>query len=68
MKIGEKLRKIRNEHNLFQSDIAKLLNIQATAVGKWEREENLPNIYYLLDLAKFYNMSYDEFFEDVSQK
>ena len=67
MKISEKIRKIRIEKNKYQKDVAKLLNVQQSAVAKWEREENIPNIYDLLDLAKFYNMSYDEFFEDVKR-
>ena len=67
MKISEKLRKVRIDNNKYQKDVAKLLNVQQSAVAKWEREENIPNIYDLLDLARFYNMSFDEFFEDVKR-
>jgi len=68
MRISEKLKKLRQERNLYQKDIAQVLNVQQSAVAKWEREENLPNVYILIKLAKFYNISFDELLEDVGEE
>lgn len=68
MKIGEKLRNLRIEHGLLQREVGQALQTTQTAVGKWEREENLPNVYILIKLAKFYNISFDELLEDVGEE
>ncbi len=68
MKIGEKLRNLRIEHGLLQREVGQALQTTQTAVGKWEREENLPNVYILIKLAKFYNISFDELLEDVDEE
>lgn len=68
MKISQKLRELRLERNLYQRDVAKAVNVQQSAVAKWEREENIPNVYILIKLAKFYKISFDELLEDVGDE
>lgn len=68
MKISQKLRELRLERNLYQRDVANAVNVQQSAVAKWEREENIPNVYILIKLAKFYKISFDELLEDVGDE
>lgn len=51
---------LRKSKGMTQADLAALLDVTYQAVSKWERGENLPDAYTLIDLAKIYNISVDE--------
>lgn len=52
--------KLRKDKGYTQTDLANLLGISFQAVSKWERGENLPDAYTLIELAKIYNITVDE--------
>lgn len=55
----QRLRDLREDKDLLQTDIAKLLGIQQTVYSRYERGfQNIP-IEHLLTLADFYNVSVD---------
>lgn len=55
----QRLKDLREDKDLTQSDIAKILNIQQTVYSRYERGvQNIP-LEYLLKLADFYNTSTD---------
>ena len=54
-----KIKELRQEKRLTQSDIAKILNVNQTAVGKYERAELEPSIKSLIILSKFFEVSID---------
>lgn len=55
----QRLKDLREDKDLTQSDIAKILNIQQTVYSRYERGvQNIP-LEYLLKLADFYNASTD---------
>lgn len=54
-----RIKELRLEKNLTQSQLAHYLKINQTAVGKYEREELEPNIKTLLQLSAFFNVSVD---------
>jgi transcriptional regulator with XRE-family HTH domain len=56
----EILIQLRKENGLTQSQLADMLGVSYQAVSKWERGENLPDAYTLLDLAKIYGVTVDE--------
>ena len=54
-----RLKDLREDHDLKQEDIAKILNISQTNYSKYELEKvNIP-ISSLIVLANFYNTSID---------
>ena len=59
-KIGKFLHELRIENNLTQKDVAEQLNIHDTAISKWERGINIPDVYYLGILAKMYHVTEHE--------
>ncbi|MCM1053208.1 MAG: helix-turn-helix domain-containing protein [Ruminococcus sp.] len=56
---SEKLREIREDKNLKLQDIAKLLDIDASVYGKYEREYILIPIKYLNEICNYFNISID---------
>ncbi len=55
----ERLKQLREEKELRQGDIAKVLNITASAYGFYEQKRIEPNIEVLNKLASFYDVSVD---------
>ncbi|MCM1052756.1 MAG: transcriptional regulator [Ruminococcus sp.] len=60
---SEKLREIREENNLKLQDISKILGIDASVYGKYEREYILIPIKYLNDICNYFNISIDYIFD-----
>lgn len=59
MRIGKVLIKLRKKHNLSQIELARKMNISRQAISKWERDETMPDIARLIDLAKLFDTSVD---------
>lgn len=59
-KTGILLQSLRKERHFTQQDLADKLGLTFQAVSKWERGENLPDSYTLIELAKLYNCTVDE--------
>ena len=58
-----RIRDLREDHDLKQSDIAELLGIQQTVYSRYERGfQNIP-LEHLIKLADYYNVSLDYIFE-----
>jgi|LGOV01.1.fsa_nt_gb transcriptional regulator with XRE-family HTH domain len=68
-KIAEILIELRKEYKFTQSDLAEKLDVTFQAVSKWERGENLPDAYTLIELAKIYHITVDEILKgELNQK
>ncbi len=50
----------RNELNLTQFDVAKLLGVDRSTVAKWETSQSLPRAELLPKLAEILNCTTDE--------
>lgn len=61
--IGKKLKALRIERKIKQSEIAKALNITRQAIGHWENDLRDPDITNIKALAKFFNITIDELLE-----
>lgn len=58
-----RLRDLREDHDLKQTDIAEMLNIQQTVYSRYERGfQNIP-LEHLVALADYYKVSLDYIFE-----
>ncbi len=54
-----RIRELREDKDLYQKDIAKILNISQQQYARYESEENQLSYDGLIKLAKFYNTSID---------
>ena len=57
--VNERLKQLRKERNLTQTDLGKVLGIVVSAYGRYELGTTEPDISNLIKLAKFYNVSID---------
>ena len=51
------LKKLRIEHNLTQSALAKELNVTQNAIFNWENEKREPNLDMIQKIAEYFNTS-----------
>ena len=58
-KIGQLIRRLRQELNLTQKQIADKMGISDKAVSKWERGHGMPDISFLSELSELLNVDLD---------
>lgn len=56
---GERLRSLRNERKLHQSQFADIFGLSPSAIGSYERNEREPAYHQLIAFADYYNVSLD---------
>ena len=59
MNAYQRLKDLREDKDLKQADIAKLLGTTRQQIGKWENGVQSMGIDKYITLAKFYNVSLD---------
>ena len=59
MTLGQKIKKLRNEKELTQKDLADQVHVTFQTVSKWEKDENEPDVATLRELAKLFDCSLD---------
>ena len=59
-KFKENLRELRLEKKLGQVELAKAIGVSKGIISLWENGLREPGMYYLIVLAKFFNVSVDE--------
>ncbi len=62
--ISKILRKLRENSGLTQQQVAETLNIDRSTYAYYETGKTTPDINTIIKLAKIYNVSYTEIFED----
>ena len=65
---GKRLKKLREELNLKQSELAKTFNISSSAIGMYERKDREPNIDLILKFSDFFNVSTDYLLGNTNNK
>ena len=63
--VGKKIKELRLEKGLSQMQLGKLIGVSQKAVDYWERSVNEPKSSYIIALVKVFDISFDEFFENV---
>jgi len=56
---GERLRYLRNERNLHQSELGELLELSPSAIGSYERNLREPSYLHLVTIADLFGVSLD---------
>ena len=57
--IADRIKKLRQQFGLTQSDLAKKLNITRSSVNAWEMGISIPSTQYIVELAEFFKVSTD---------
>ncbi len=65
MTVGEKIKELRIEKGLSQSELAKNVGVSQKAIDYWERNVNEPKSSYVISLVKFFEITYNDFFDEV---
>ncbi len=65
MKIGDRIKELRKESNLSQTQLAKEIGVSQKAIDYWERNVNEPKAGYVIKLVKRFGVMFDEFFADI---
>lgn len=55
----ERLKELREERNLNQTDLAKHLNISQGTIGNWETNKRVPDVKMILKIADYFDVSVD---------
>jgi transcriptional regulator with XRE-family HTH domain len=60
LKLGEQLKKLREERNMSREELAQKMNVSRQAVYKWENNKGYPDIQNLIRLSEIYGTTVDE--------
>ena len=67
MELGDKLKRLRKEHNYSQQGLAEMLYVTAQAVSKWENNKSVPDIITLVKLSDIYDINLDYLIKSDTQ-
>lgn len=57
--IADKIKYLRNEKNMTQTDLAKKLKITRSSVNAWEMGISVPSTQYIIELSYIFEVSTD---------
>ena len=55
--VGKRIREIRYELKLNQSEFGKSISVSQDTVSLWEKGKSLPNTEFIIAICKKYNVS-----------
>ena len=59
VKIGERIRELRQEFKLTQADLAQKIGISQAGIAKWETGDRDPSTDCVILLSKFFDVTTD---------
>ncbi|OBR66900.1 hypothetical protein A7K91_16860 [Paenibacillus oryzae] len=63
LSVGQNIKKLRDERNLTQQQLADSLGVSFQAVSKWERGTTVPDVAALPEIADYFGITIDELFK-----
>ena len=66
--LGDRIRELRNSHQLSQVDLAKQLHVSKQTISNWENNNVPPSIDTLIRIAAFFDVSTDYLLELTHQR
>ena len=60
MLIGEKIKRLRKNKNVTQTQLAEALSVSPQSVSKWETHLSAPDISLLPVIARYFGITMDE--------
>lgn len=64
MKFGDKLKKLRQNNNMSQEELADKINVSRQAISKWELKETMPETDNIVQVSKIFKVSIDYLLDD----
>src|SRR5690625_6339508 len=58
--INTNLKKLRQQHQLTQEELAEKLDVSRQVIAKWEKGESTPAIHFCVKLADLYDVTIDD--------
>ena len=62
---AEKIKSLRQNKGLTQSQLAKELNISSGAIAMWETDKRIPDAHMLVKIADYFGVSVDCLIRDT---
>ncbi len=62
MLIGDKIKSLRKNKNITQTQLAEALSVSSQSVSKWENHLSVPDISVLPMIARYFGITMDELF------
>ena len=59
MKIGDRMKKLREEKGLMQQDVCNALDIEQSTLANYENNRRVPKTDILIEIANYYGVSLD---------
>ncbi len=59
VKLSENIKKFRKERKMTQEQLAEAMGVSVSAVYKWESNQSIPDINFILEMADLFNTSTD---------
>ena len=59
MTLGQKIQMHRSKHALSQEQLAEKITVSRQAVSKWELDQSTPDVDYIIQLSKIFDVSTD---------
>ncbi len=63
LSVGQNIKKLRDERNITQQQLADSLGVTFQAVSKWECGTTVPDIAFLPEIADYFSITIDELFK-----
>lgn len=60
MKFSDRIKQLRQEKGLSQSQFASKLRVSRQAVSNWENDRNLPDLEMLIEISSIFHISLDK--------
>lgn len=61
--ISSNLMRLLNENNMTRTDLAKILNVSESTVGKWILKKSVPRMGVIEDIADYFNVNKSDILE-----
>ncbi|MBE6039045.1 MAG: helix-turn-helix transcriptional regulator [Anaerofustis stercorihominis] len=58
-KIGDRIYKLRIDHNMSQEALAETLNVSRQAISKWENSMSVPEIEKIIQISEIFDVTTD---------
>lgn len=56
---GKRLKQLREDNDLRQEDVGKIVNVEKSTVSQWESGKRTPDVETIMKLADYFNVSID---------
>jgi len=66
--IAQNLKQFREERDLSQTDLGKVIGKAKTTISTWERGESMPDAAMLYRLATYYNKTIDAMYKSDQKR